>query len=59
VVFHIDTDFEEMDLNALGEVIFNFTGYTQNFSRIPGNSTKDGYYNIGSSNAKAMLQIYQ
>ncbi len=59
VIYHVDTDFEEMDLNTLGEVIFNFTGYAQNFSRIPGSSTKDGYYNIGSSNAKAMLQIYQ
>ncbi len=59
VIYHVETDFEEVDLNALGEVIFNFSGYAQNFGRIPGNSTKDGFYNIGTSNAKAMFQIYQ
>lgn len=57
--YNLDTDFTEADLNALGDVIFQFNSYEQKFARIPGAATSDGFYTVSTSNAAKMLEIYK
>jgi anionic cell wall polymer biosynthesis LytR-Cps2A-Psr (LCP) family protein len=59
IYYNVETDFTDADLNALGEVIFQFDTYEQKFSRIPGSATKDGYYSVSATNAAAMFEIYK
>ncbi|MBR5295953.1 MAG: LCP family protein [Clostridia bacterium] len=56
--YNCQTDFEEADLKELGEMIFAMTTYKQSYVRIPGASSGN-YYNISSTKAKAMFEIYQ
>ncbi|MBR4288822.1 MAG: LCP family protein [Clostridia bacterium] len=58
VMYNVETDFEELDLNALGEVIFGFDSYEQSFVRIPGSATSAGFYAISTSKAKELFKIY-
>lgn len=58
VYYNVETDFEEADMNALGEVIFNFDTYEQTFTRIPGSMTSQGFYAISASKAKDLFKIY-
>ncbi len=55
--YSVETDFDESDLNALGEIIFNFDAYQLNAVRIPG-SQKDGLYQISSA-ASALFESYR
>lgn len=57
VFYNVETDFQEMDLNELGETIFHFDAYTQSYVRIPGKAGKT-YYTLDSTKAKAMFQGY-
>jgi len=56
--YNVETDFEEVHLNELGEVIFNFSEYSATFERIPGKASGD-FYAINASRAKALYEIYQ
>lgn len=58
VYYNVETDFEEVDMNALGEVIFGFDSYEQTFTRIPGSTTSAGFYAISASKAKELFKIY-
>lgn len=58
IYYNVDTNFGEADLNALGDLIFRFSEYTQNFSRIPGGEN-GGLYTITSARAKALFESYQ
>jgi len=58
VLYNVETDFEEPDMNALGEIIFGFDGYEQSFTRIPGSTTSAGFYAISASKAKELFKIY-
>ncbi len=59
VFYNIETDFEEADLNELGEMMFQFGSYEQNFGRIHGSANKEGYYNIDTNAAKQAFEIYK
>lgn len=56
--YNVETDFEEVHLNELGEVLFNFNEYSASFERIPGKASGD-FYAINSGRAKALYEIYQ
>lgn len=56
--YNVETDFEEVHLNELGEVLFNFNEYSATFERIPGKASGD-FYAINVSRAKALYEIYQ
>ncbi len=56
--YNCQTDFEAEDLKELGEMIFNLSTYTQNYTRIPG-AASGSYYAISTAKAKAMFEVYQ
>ncbi len=56
--YNCKTDFEAEDLNEFGKVIFNFSTYKQNYTKIPG-AASGNYYAISTPKAKAMFEIYQ
>lgn len=56
--YNVETDFEEVHLNELGEVLFNFNEYSASFERIPGKASGD-FYAINATRAKALYEIYQ
>ncbi len=58
VMYNVETDFEELDMNTLGEVIFSFDSYEQTYTRIPGSTTSAGFYAISASKAKELFKIY-
>lgn len=57
IYYNLKTDFEEGDLDRLGEIIFNFPQYTHSFMRIPGAKSGD-YYTINIQRASAMFEPY-
>lgn len=56
--YNCETDFDEGDLKELGEMLFNVSTYSQNYTRIPG-AKGSSYYAISTSRAKAMFEAYQ
>lgn len=56
--YNCETDFEEANLKELGEVMFNFSTYSQTYSRVPG-AKSGSFYAISTSRAKAMFEVYQ
>jgi len=58
VFYNVKTDFEEIDFARLGEMIFNFPSYSQEFVRIPGDAAGE-YYAIRASKAKALFSSYK
>lgn len=56
--YNCETDFDEGDLKELGEILFNVSTYSQNYTRIPG-AKSDSHYAISTTRAKAMFEIYQ
>ncbi len=56
--YNCEMDFEEKDLKQFGEVIFNLSTYTQNYTRIPG-APSGSYYAISTPRAKSMFEAYR
>ena len=57
IYYNLKTDFEESDLDTLGEVIFNFPQYSSSFTRVPGAKSGD-HYAINSQRARALFEPY-
>lgn len=56
--YNCSTDFDQGALKEWGEVIYNFSTYTQTYTRIPG-AKSGSYYAISNSRAKSMFEVYQ
>jgi LCP family protein required for cell wall assembly len=56
--YNCETDFEEADLKELGEMMFNFSTYSQTYTRVPG-AKSGSFYAISTSRAKSMFEVYQ
>lgn len=56
--YNCETDFEEADLKELGEMMFNFSTFSQTYTRVPG-AKSGSFYAISTSRAKSMFEVYQ
>ncbi|MBE6712420.1 MAG: LytR family transcriptional regulator [Ruminococcaceae bacterium] len=56
--YNCTTDFDQGDLKDLGEMIFNFSTYSQTYTRIPG-AKSGSYYAISTPRAQSMFEVYQ